>query len=41
MILDALETRDDYADIVERIISIAAGWERFETLTRRNTLAEL
>ena len=30
MILDALEKRDDYADIVGKIIAIAAGWEKFE-----------
>ena len=30
MILDALQERDDYADIVGNIIVIAAGWEKFE-----------
>ena len=30
LILDALEKRDDYADIVGKIIAIAAGWETFE-----------
>ena len=30
LILDALEKRDDYADIVGKIIVIAAGWETFE-----------
>ena len=30
LILDALEKRGDYADIVLNIVKIAAGWERFE-----------
>lgn len=30
LILDALEPRDDYANIVCNIIGIAAGWEKFE-----------
>ena len=30
LVLDALEKRDDYADIVGEIIAVAAGWEKFE-----------
>ena len=30
LILDALEQRDDYANIVGNIIAIAASWEKFE-----------
>ena len=30
MILDALEGRDDYADVVGRLIQVAANWEKFE-----------
>ena len=30
LILDALEGRDDYADIVGNIVKIAASWEKFE-----------
>lgn len=30
LILEALEGRDDYVDIVENIVKIAANWERFE-----------
>lgn len=30
LILDALEVRDDYSEIVENIIKIAAGWNKFE-----------
>ena len=30
LILDALEKRDDYGDIVEAIVTIAARWDKFE-----------
>ena len=30
LILDALEERDDYSDIVENIVKIAASWNKFE-----------
>ena len=30
LILDALEERDDYPDIVENIVKIAANWNKFE-----------
>ena len=30
LILDALEKRDDYAEVVGNIVEIAASWERFE-----------
>ena len=30
LILDALEQRDDYADVIGNIVEIAANWERFE-----------
>ena len=34
LILDALEKRDDYADIVGHIITIAARWDKFELSDR-------
>ena len=30
LILDALDERDDYSDIVENIVKIAASWNKFE-----------